>query len=355
VGTLSPLVAEVVEAWPAPHVETEVFGTSDPGMIADSIDAFCGTNLGSRVAEGLFYSSSVGCVSGVTLRDGRSVVVKVYQPRWTAVFLTAVARAQRHLAGAGFACPRPLAGPLRFGTGLALVEEVLPDPGRGPAGPSEMRTSAWGLAEVVTICEKLDPSGLSPHPLDSPAGELYPVPHHPVIDFEGTSKDAGWIDALAGAAARQGDRSGLRQVIAHTDWSMRNVRLTPAGVVAAYDWDSLAEVAETVAVGQAAATWCSDSAGVRKLAPSRDEVADYVKEYESARGRTFSPTEWDCIGASALWVLAYTARCEHALSALGPGPEHAIGRLRLEGDALLRLSETAQHSRPGSEPDACPP
>jgi hypothetical protein len=323
-------------------VETEVFATSDPGIIADSIDAFCDTCLGSRVADGLFYSSSVGCVSGVTLHDGRSVVVKVYQPRWTADFLTAVARVQRHLAEAGFPCPRPLAGPLPFGTGLALVEDVLPDPGPGPAGPSELRVSARGLAEVVIICEKLDPSGLSPHPLDSPAGELYPVPHHPVFDFEATSEGAAWIDALAGAAARQRDLSGLRQVIAHTDWSMRNVRLTPARVVAAYDWDSLAQVTETLAVGQAAATWRSDAAGTRSLAPSRDEVADYVNAYESARGRTFSPAEWDAIGASALWVLAYTARCEHALSASGLGPEHAIGRLRLEGDALLRLSEIAR-------------
>jgi hypothetical protein len=78
------------------------------------------------------------------------------------------------------------------------------------------------------------------------------------------------------------------------------------------------------------------------LAPSRDEVADYVKAYESARGRTFSPAEWDSIGASALWVLAYTARCEHALSASRLGPEYAVGRLRLEGDALLRLSEIAR-------------
>jgi hypothetical protein len=111
------------------------------------------------------------------------------------------------------------------------------------------------------------------------------------------------------------------------------------GVVVAYDWDSLAAVPETVAVGQAAMTWSSLEADEPALAPSAGEVAGYVKAYQAARGRTFTAPEWDAIGASALWVLAYAARCEHALRSAGSGPERARSRLRADRDALLRLSD----------------
>ena len=53
------------------------------------------------------------------------------------------------------------------------------------------------------------------------------MPHSPSFDFEATAAGAQWIDDLARAAlpcADFGDR-----VVAHTDWSARNVRLQVLG------------------------------------------------------------------------------------------------------------------------------
>ena len=117
------------------------------------------------------------------------------------------------------------------------------------------------------------------------------------------------------------------------------MRLSPKGLIVAYDWDSLAVVAETTAVGQAAATWSSLEADDPPLAPTAQDVATYIVSYEShARGASFSAAERDAAGAAALWVLAYTARCEHALTSNTDGPGRAQSRLRAEGDPLLRLS-----------------
>ena len=55
-------------------------------------------------------------------------------------------------------------------------------------------------------------------------------------------------------------------------------------------------------------TW--DLPGMRRFATA-DEMVAFVSEYEFARGRVFSPNEWQVAGAAATHLLAYTARCEH--------------------------------------------
>jgi hypothetical protein len=345
VGPLKDRIEEVVAAWEGPLVETSVFATSEPGQIAELIDDFCIAVMGSPIHDGLFYASSVGCVAGVKLSDGQRVVIKAYQPRWTVEFLTAASRAQDRLCDGGFPCARPLAGPRPLGVGLAVVEELLPDPGNQRLGRGEMMASARGLADVVTLCEDVDPEGLAPHPLDRSTDGLYPAPHHPAFDFAATAKGAAWIDDLARRAVAGRDLADASMVIAHSDWSARNVRLRPDGVAAAYDWDSVALMSETSAVGQAAATWSSRDADDPPLAPGVDEVMAYVKAYEDARGRTFTDAERDGIGAAALWVLCYTARCEHAVRPSGTGPRAARARLRADGDALLHLSGASRRSR----------
>ncbi|HET6794613.1 MAG TPA: phosphotransferase [Acidimicrobiales bacterium] len=335
------LIAEwMALPWGGPRLEPMVFGTDDPGLMVARLDGLCRSLLGSGVADGLFHTASVGCVTGLRLEDGRSVVVKAYQARWRPPFLAAVAGVQAHLAEAGFPCPRPLGGPASVGGGWATVETYLPDPGQPPIEPAMSEASAAGLARVVELCRSVRAAGLSPHPMDSPDHGIYPEPHNPIFDFEATAAGAGWIDDLAVAAKRLRDGREEAKVVAHTDWSARNVRLRVEGVAAAYDWDSLALVTEPTAVGQAAATWSGRGEGDEPMAPSAEEVAAYVAAYEAGRGRSFTVEERRAAGAAALWALAYTARCEHALAALvpdGAGPQRAIGRLRLEGDRLLTL------------------
>lgn len=104
----------------------------------------------------------------------------------------------------------------------------------------------------------------------------------------------------------------VSRVIAHTDWSIRNVRFGPEGVVAAYDWDSLAMVPESEAVGGAAVSWCKSGEGDDPT-PSVEQIEGYIDAYEKARGNGFSASERRSIRAAALAAMAYTARCEHCV------------------------------------------
>lgn len=339
---LADCVAATIERWGVSIVERAVFGTDDPATIAAAVDDWCAVHLGAPVAEGMCFETSVGCVAGVRLADGREVAVKVHQQRWTTSFLSAVAHVQRHLAIHGVPCPLPLAGPAPLGDALAVAETFLPDPGQAPIEPAMLGVSAAGLAQLVARCRDLDGAGLAGHPLDSAGGALYPEPHSPLFDFDATGPGAGWIDELAVAAksARDRDSEDARPTIAHTDWSARNVRLGHDRVLAVYDWDSLALVAETTAVGNAAATWSAFGVDDDPVAPPAAEVAAHVSAYERARDEPFTADERARIGAAALWCLAYTARCEHAIDPTGErGAMRARPRLQDEGATLLSLAD----------------
>src|SRR6266705_3317335 len=110
-----------------PFVEHAIFGTADPTQIATCVDAFCLNEIGSAIAEYLFYESSQGAVFGLLLADGRRIVVKAQQPGQSLDFLAAVYRIQSHLASHGFPCPKPIIGPKPFARGYAIVEELVDD------------------------------------------------------------------------------------------------------------------------------------------------------------------------------------------------------------------------------------
>src|SRR3954452_19204835 len=87
------------------EVEQRIFGTDDVNVIIDRVDEACVLACGQHLVGGFLYSVSVGSVFGCVLDDGRRVVLKAYQPRWTPRFLTAARRVQHHLYAAGFPCP----------------------------------------------------------------------------------------------------------------------------------------------------------------------------------------------------------------------------------------------------------
>ncbi len=339
VPTLADLVDAHIRRWETASVEQGVFRSADPEVVAAQMEDFALAALGAKVAEALFYGSSAGCVAGVVLDDGRRVVIKAYQGRWATPFLTAVRRIQEHLAESGFPCPRPILGPESAGPALATVEELVPDPGmRTLTSDSEMAASARGLSRQVALCRGLTDPGLRDHhPLRAPSGQLYPQPHNPLFDFSLRAADACWIDDLAEAAKAARGADDSVPTIAHTDWSARNVRIDDQEVVVVYDWDSLAVVTESVAVGQAAATWRSTGEASDPIAPGPDEVLAYLSAYEAGAGRPFSRMQRRAGLAAALWVLAYTARCEHALeAATGRRVERGRARLAADGRAYLQ-------------------
>jgi hypothetical protein len=320
-------LASVVAAVGCGPLESAIVGTADPVVVAETLSSLAHAATGVPVRAGRWYRASVSAVAGVVLADGREVVVRAYQPATGAAFVEGVIRVQRHLDSTGFPCAAPLGEPVAVDGVLGRAETDLADPGARCFAPAEMAASAAGLAELVARSASLDPVGLERHPM-ALSDSLYPVPHSPHFDFEATAAGAGWIDDIA-AAARDA-MTDDDAVIAHGDWSARNVRLGPAGLRAVYDWESLQFVPESWALGAAAATWRSLGEPDDELAPSDPEIRAYIDRYERARRRPLSPDQRRSARAAAVFALAYTARCEHALDP-GSTDGRAIARLARGG------------------------
>ena len=111
-AALAGQIHALIGDWDNPAVERAIFGTADPAQIAAQMNAFCRERLGAGIAEALFYRSSIGCVFGLELEDGRRVVVKAHQPDYPAGYLGAIQRVTRHLASRGFPCPVPVLDPM---------------------------------------------------------------------------------------------------------------------------------------------------------------------------------------------------------------------------------------------------
>lgn len=164
-----------------------------------------------------------------------------------------------------------------------------------------------------------------------PDDELYPPPHSPLFDLTATKAGAEWIDEIAAAArTAMTDDDAL---ISHGDWSARNVRLGPDGLIGVYDWESLRFGPESTAVGSAAATWRSLGGPNDPTAPSAAEIERFIVLYERERDQPFSAGQRRSARAAAVFALAYTARCEHALR---PGIRSGRASGRLAQDDGLR-------------------
>jgi hypothetical protein len=318
-------------------LEREIFGCADPEYIAGLVDEATRQALGVAADGGLFYAASSGCVFGIRLADGRSVVLKAYQSRWELPFLRAVQRVQAGLAERGFPCPVPLAEPVPLAHGWATVESLLPDPGqRLPRDSLGLEASSGALAQLLELARGLPMDDLERHPFRFEAGDLYPTPHNPLFDLAGTADGAEWIDEWAGLAWARRHAGALPEVIAYLDWSARNVRMSGPRVVAVYDWDSVSMASEAVTAGQAAATWRSTGETLDTQAPDAQEIDRFILAFGHARGRTFSSVEVDVARAAAVWLLAYSARCEHALEQRTEWRRHrARDWLRTQAGALL--------------------
>ncbi len=345
--SVEQVVAAQHAKWGSNAVDAEVFGTGDPAEIAAIVDHFCLGELGTETEEGLFYGASAGCVLGVRLRDGGEVVIKAYQQRWRAPYLRAVQSVQAHVVGRGLPCATPLRGPTALVAGRpqqAMVESLLADPGLRPfSTAAERRVSAAGLARLIAVCRELPASPeLADHPLGRPSEGLSGEPHSPLFDFAGTAEGAEWIDEHARRALLQREADVRPPVVAHTDWSARNVRLDEHRLLAVYDWDSVALVTESTAVGQAAATWSvtADPGGTEF--PALRDIVGFMADYEEAACYRLDDVQWRAAGAAAAYTLAYTARCEHALEVTGrarPDQHAAHDRLADAGSALLDLGQ----------------
>ena len=302
-----------------PAFTRSILGTADPDEISRRLDAYCKAHLGSGMGEVIFCDLSVGASFGLRLGDGHRIFLKAYPPDRPSEYLAAVRRVQGHLFERGFPAPRPLAGPAPFGPGLATVDEFVDEGDRGDAhDPSIRRTMAQTLARLIALAGVLpDVQGLDKGWRWPKKGKLWPEPHNALFDFEATAEGAEWIDGVAEEAKWNLDGFDGEVVVGHTDWSVDQMRFNGGEVSVVYDWDSLRPEKAIMVVGHSAAhfsaTWHS---GVPNP-PNPEEAWLFVEDYEAARGKPFSEQERKAIAAAAIYGIAYTARCEHALDREG--------------------------------------
>lgn len=301
-------------------MELLVFGTEDAGQIASIVARFAREQLGSPVREALFERTSVGVVLGLELEDTRRVVVKAHQPRQRIEFLRTVFETQRHLTAEGFPCPAPVIPPAPMGAGFATVEEFVGDGFfADPHNPHIYEAMAKGLARLVELTRPLGapPSLRQAWSLWDAEGLWPETAHSPIFDFAATAEGAGWIDELATEAKALVPLDG-EELVVHSDWSGKHFRFNDRGeITVVYDWDSLGLRTEVQALGIAAATFTSNFELDLFHAPSPDEATAFIEAYSDARAVPLSEAEVLAAHAVSGYLIAYTARCEHALGRRG--------------------------------------
>ncbi|HZU13063.1 MAG TPA: hypothetical protein VFB58_09505 [Chloroflexota bacterium] len=311
-----------MDGWGDRPLERAIFGTAESAEIAGMIDTFCREELGAAVQQCHVYESSQGAVAGLLLEDGPDVVIKAHPPgaEWTRERLAAVTRVQRSLTAAGIPAPPVVAGPAPLGNGWATVEAFVAEGhDRDGHDPTVRAIMARLLADIARLGRDLDVAGIRVGTrAHLERGELWPVPHSAIFDFAATRSGAEWIDALAERAAPFLLRPPGSRVLGHMDWSIKHFRFSVDRVTVIYDWDSLIVEDEPVIVGQTVPTYPARWDRPVILTPSLADARAFVAEYEAARGRLFTEAERATLGASALYALAYGARCEHAYAPAPP-------------------------------------
>jgi Ser/Thr protein kinase RdoA (MazF antagonist) len=287
--------------WTFPELRAQILGGVDAGAIEAELE-----RLGT--VRCFFFEVSVGALFGIELGDGMLMALKLHQEHVGKAELSAVQSVQAHLAAHGFPCPQPLLAPTPFLSRLATGEEwcddgeyMLPDEGR-------RRAFAALLARQIELCSELSAAdALTWIPSHQP---LWPRPHNALFDFEATSAGAEWIDEIA-RTARAGDRAGP-MVLAHQDWTFRHVRWRDGKPTVIYDWDAVSCDNESISLGAAAAMHTYPPGEVRGWKPSVADALSFLDAYEDVRPLD-APTR-RAAEAHTVYSVAYSSRCEHAVS-----------------------------------------
>lgn len=243
-------------------------------------------------------------------------MIKTHRPPADLEVLRAAADAQRLLVAANFPCPPPLSGPEhvdgRVVTAETLIVGSVPD-GRDAA---HRRLLAHGLAWHIELLRAqpnlVGRAGPGPSWCHYKSGP-WPEPHDTLVDFSATAPGYEWLDQFGRRAADQilANRDDAAVVVGHADWYAGNVVMADGALVGTFDWELVADT-EPVIAGFAAACYAASQTSAGGLsAPA--EVADFMRDYESARADPLSEAERRTAAAAAAWICAFTARWQVAL------------------------------------------
>lgn len=298
------------------------------------VSEWCARHLGAPAEDVIFSLQQISSVTGVRLRDGRCVVVKVRPP---AERIRSCAAIQQLLWDRGFPCPQPLAGPAPYGDAIATAEALV---GGGAALPRAGAAPLFGrtLAQLVELVAEADaPGTLEPAPYwmhwDHDLAETWPP--DPNGDMN-ARPGPDWLER-AGAASRARLRAAadLPNGVGHADWESQNLRWRGTELHVAHDWDSMVRRPEAVIAGMASLMF--PSTGTANEAATIEESETFLDAYQAERRRVFARDELELAWAAGLWIGAWKAKkaLDHADPAVAAdlaGQAHE--RLRRAGAAM---------------------
>lgn len=197
-------------------------------------------------------------------------------------------------------------------TAQTLLSGDVPD-GRDPAIRPLL---AGGLARHIGILrdhpDLVSRAGAGPSWCHYTAGP-WPVPHDTLVDFSTTTPGYEWLDHFGARAADQilANRDADAVVLGHADWYAGNTVVADGALVGTFDWELVADT-EAVIAGFAAACYAQRASSAGRLS-SPEEVADFMRDYDSARAVPLTEPERRTAVAAAAWICAFTARWQVAL------------------------------------------
>ena len=338
-------------------LEFSILNTGEPREISAMLIDAIRSHTGNKPTDLLFYQAGNGMVLGAALSNDATIVAKVHQPNRSIEALRAQRLIQSRAKRAGIPAPQPISGPVEFGRGLLTID-AYDESGVSCADlPSSTPIRRLFAEALVAIGE------LGVDLVDEPAltrassialGCLYQTPHSPIFDFDATLSGAEWIDDLA-AEALEGidgiDRAGpLKRIVSHSDLRAENVRIDSSlqRLAVIWDWDSVESATEAWHVGNTARAFSlhffrNGGEGADIGLPGVADMLGFIDDYQAARSSPFSDDELRAALCHVQHALAYSARCEHALTV-------SQGQVRWTPGFSDRLREFTAWRRANSKP-----
>lgn len=235
----------------------------------------------------------------------------------------------------------PLSGPDDVEGRVVTAETLLSGDTPDGRNPDHRRILAEGLARQIALLgtspDLSDRTGPGPS-WSRYQGGPWPVPHDTLVDFNSTPVGYEWLDQLGQRAADQilSHRDTSPVVVGHADWYGGNTVCVDGALAGVFDWQLVADT-EAVIAGFAAACYGARSTGSGGLS-SPEEVAVFLRDYETARETPFSPDEQRTAAGAAAWILAFNARWQVALIELDLADYGTVTMVRDAQEAYLALS-----------------
>ncbi|GKU25057.1 hypothetical protein [Clostridium folliculivorans] len=298
-----------------------IVGTTDAESLTEFVNDFCKTYLKSEVGECLYAGLSVGASFGLKLNNGQEIFLKINKPnnddsiaQCSFEGMKAISTVQEKLSEYQFPCPKVIISPVEYRDVIVTVNSYEDIGAQIDAhNPSIRKSIAEKYAELIKRTDPFIKTEGFKYFNFYKNDKLFPTPHNALFDFNKAGTAANWIDNIASRSKKIINSIPENLVLGHCDWSLKHFRFVNDEMIMIYDWDSLCLQDEYHLLGIAASTFTTTWDIPVKITPSQHEAYEFVREYESVRGKKFTKEELMKISACSTYIMSYTARCELAV------------------------------------------